>query len=121
MYLAQELQDSMGQVWPMAGVFPGRAVMREKRRALGYVEVTGLAENFLLSENETCRGHEFHWSEMEQTSAPVLFRKLPQGEMSGERFANCQGSYFHLHFLSNPGMARRFVTACANYARQAGK
>ncbi|MFW0861393.1 MAG: cobyrinate a,c-diamide synthase [Dethiobacter sp.] len=121
MYLAQELQDSMGQVWPMAGVFPGRAVMREKRRALGYVEVTGLAENFLLPENETCRGHEFHWSEMEQTSTPVLFRKLPQGEMSGERFANCQGSYFHLHFLSNPGMARRFITACANYARQGGK
>ncbi|MBS3897440.1 MAG: cobyrinate a,c-diamide synthase [Dethiobacter sp.] len=120
MYLAQELQNSLGEAWPMAGVFPGRAVMRKKRRALGYVEVSGLAENFLLPENETCRGHEFHWSEMEQISAPVLFRKLPQGEMGGERYANCQGSYFHLHFLSNPGIARRFVTACTNYAGQGG-
>ncbi len=120
MYLAQELQDSIGLIWPMAGVFPGRAVMRKKRRALGYVEVSGLAENFLLPENETCRGHEFHWSEMEQISDPVLFRKLPQGEIFGERIANCQGSYFHLHFLSNPGIARRFVAACANYAGQGG-
>lgn len=120
MYLAQELRDFKGEAWPMAGVFPGRAVMREKRRALGYVEVAGLAENFLLPENETCRGHEFHWSELEQISAPAQYRKLPQGEVGGERFANCLGSYFHLHFLSNPGMARRFVTACASYARQGG-
>jgi len=121
MFLAQELLDFTGQAWPMAGVFPGRAVMRKKRRALGYVEVTGLAENFLLPENETCRGHEFHWSEMEQVSAPVLFRNLPQGEVGGERFANCLGSYFHLHFFSNPGVARRFVSACADYAKQGGR
>lgn len=120
MYLARELVDLTGQAWPMVGVFPGCSLMNQKRRALGYVEVGGLAGNFLLPEKETCRGHEFHWSEMKQISATPMYRKLPQGGTGGEGFANCLASYFHLHFLSNPGMARRFVLACAAYGREEG-
>lgn len=118
MYLAQELAGFDGRAWPMAGVFPGRAVMRQKRRALGYVEVEGLPGNYLLRQEERCRGHEFHWSDMETVSAPALFNKVPQAEAAGEQFCNCLGSYIHLHFLSNPAVARRFVDACTQYARQ---
>ena len=121
MYLSRELRDFSEESWPMAGVFTGRAVMRNRRRALGYVQVSGTKENYLLPESESCRGHEFHWSDMEETLDTVLYRMLPGGEPIGERRVNCLGSYIHLHFLSNPGVARRFVDACASYARSRGE
>lgn len=121
MYLGHSLTDFNGNSFPMAGVFPGRAVMQQKRRALGYVEVAGTAHNDLLPANETCRGHEFHWSDMEGVSEASLYGKLPQGEAAGERARNCFGSYIHLHFLSNPAVARRFVDACVRYSRDGGK
>ncbi len=118
LYLAQELQDFEGRVYPMAGVFRGRAVMQKKRRALGYVEVSAAGDNFLLPGGETCRGHEFHWSDMSwpRGAGAPLYRRLPGNEPCGEIAGNCAGSYIHLHFLSNPGVARRFTGACRQYA-----
>lgn len=117
MYLAAELVDFEGGRHPMCRVFEGRAVMRGGRRALGYVEVAGTGGNDLLPENETCRGHEFHWSEMEGATGSPVYR-LTGGGLTGERVLNCSGSYIHLHFMSNPAVARRLVSACA---RRAGR
>ena len=121
MTLARELVDFAGERFSMTGVFPGRAVMRSKRRALGYVEVAGAPGNFLLPEDETCRGHEFHWSDMQDESAVPLYYKQPTKEAVGERMKHCLGSYIHLHFLSNPAVARRFVNKCVAYGRSGGK
>lgn len=121
MYLGQSLTDFNGDSFPMVGVFSGRAVMQQKRRALGYVEVSGTTHNNLLPTNETCRGHEFHWSDMEGVSAASLYAKLPQGETVGERVCHCYGSYIHLHLLSNPTVARRFVDLCVIHKRDGGK
>jgi cobyrinic acid a,c-diamide synthase len=118
MYLARELEDFEGKIWPMAGVFPGRAVMRRQRRALGYVEAKGAAGNLLLPVGESCRGHEFHWSDMEDVSSAPLYCKVPDCEPAGERADHAMGSYLHLHFLSNPGVARRLVTLCKEFARK---
>ncbi|MDW7684108.1 MAG: cobyrinate a,c-diamide synthase [Bacillota bacterium] len=120
MYLARELEDFDGNTFPMAGVFPGRAVMQKRRRALGYVEVAGVPGNFLLPQAESCRGHEFHWSHMAGQGKTPLFQMLPAGDETGEQFKNCAGSYIHLHFLSNPGVARRFVRACIHYQQSGG-
>jgi cobyrinic acid a,c-diamide synthase len=116
MYLSRELVDFEGRHFPMAGVFPGRTTMRRKRRALGYVEVAGTVGNSLLLPEETCRGHEFHWSDMEDGTAVPLYYKLPEGEPMGERIGSAAGSYIHLHFLSNPAVARRFVDACRKFS-----
>jgi cobyrinic acid a,c-diamide synthase len=120
MYLARELVDFEGQSRPMAGVFPGRAVMRSSRRALGYVEAVGSGDNPLLPAGECCRGHEFHWSDMEEGSHTPLYHKLQGGEAAGERVGHVMGSYLHLHFLSNPNVARRFVAICTDYAHNGG-
>jgi cobyrinic acid a,c-diamide synthase len=121
MYLARELTDLKGQVYPMAGVFPGRAVMRDRRRAMGYVEVAAAGAHSFLPAGETARGHEFHWSEMTGTSTAVpLFRKSPSGEPAGEVRQNCAGSYIHLHFFSNPRVAAGFVEACREFRQRRG-
>ena len=116
MYLAQELADLKGQIYPMAGVFSGRAVMRERRQALGYVEVAAAGPHSFLSPGETARGHEFRWSEMTGASPAVpLYRRLPSGDPTGEVRQNCAGSYIHLHFFSNPQVAVNFVKACREF------
>jgi len=122
MYLARELSDLEGQKFPMAGVFPGQAVMRNKRRALGYIEVTAARKSFFLRAGEVARGHEFHWSEMEGASnEQPLYHKLPGGEPVGELYQNCAGSYIHLHFLSNPHLASNFVAACRQFRQRREK
>lgn len=121
MYLARDLTDLQGQSYPMAGVFPGRAVMRERRRALGYVEVAAAGSSLFLPPGETARGHEFHWSEMTGASTgEPLYRLLPSGDAVGELKHNCAGSYIHLHFFSNPHVAVNFVDACREFRRKRG-
>jgi len=121
MYLARALTDLQGREFPMTGVFPGRAEMRDKRRALGYVEVTGAGSHSYLPPGETARGHEFHWSEMTGTlTGETLYRKVPSGEPAGEVRQKCAGSYVHLHFFSNPRYCANFVAACREYRLKRG-
>jgi cobyrinic acid a,c-diamide synthase len=119
MYLCRELADCDGQSYPLTGVFPGRALMRSRRQALGYVEVSAREKTFFLDPGEVCRGHEFHWSEM-VTGAKVnhLYHRMSTGEACGETVNNCAASYIHLHWLSNPAIARRFVGACAAFTAE---
>lgn len=117
MYLCRELVDFGGRSFPMAGVFPGRAVMQDKRQRLGYSEVTAAIETFFLQPGETCRGHEFHWSLVEGPGNRPLYRRLPDKGAAGEYVNNCAGSYVHLHFLSNPAVAERFVATCSRFGK----
>lgn len=116
MYLAQSLTNFAGETYPMCGIFSGHARMHKGRRALGYVEVKGTAANDLLPPRESCRGHEFRWSEMEDAGSNYIYQ-TDQQLLRGERIANCYGSYLHLHFLANPRLAQRFVTACTQWAQ----
>ncbi len=119
MYLMEEIIDSAGQGWPMAGLIPGRAVMQTRRAALGYRELTG--PNMLLPAGETVRGHEFHYSRYEpnhQLSAPPSAWQSagrtglkPDGVQIGRLLAG----YAHLHFASNPGVPERWVSLCREW------
>jgi cobyrinic acid a,c-diamide synthase len=102
---------------PMAGVFPAKARMLKKRKALGYREVTFTAETPLGPAGTTARGHEFHYSEMDLPgSVPTCYRLSRRGGedlgVEGYRAGNVLGSYIHLHFGSNPQLAENFVEFC---------
>ncbi len=102
---------------PMAGVFPARAQMLPRRRALGYREVTLAADSPLGPTGTTLRGHEFHYSDMAMPAeVPRAYRLTRRaGEDAGEEgylIGNVLGSYVHLHFGSNPQVARNFVEFC---------
>lgn len=103
----------------MAGVFPARALMLAKRKALGYRQVTFTRDTILGPAGTVARGHEFHYSEMEMPEEVArcyrLFRS--DGEalgFEGFRVHNVLGSYVHLHFGSNPQVAINFVEFCRN-------
>jgi cobyrinic acid a,c-diamide synthase len=104
---------------PMAGVFPARALMLPKRKALGYRQVTLTAASPLGPAGTVARGHEFHYSETEMPEEVArcyrLFRS--DGEdlgFEGFMVHNVLGSYVHLHFGSNPQVAINFVEFCRN-------
>ena len=55
----------------MAGVLSGRSVIKGTRLTLGYRTVRAMQNNCLLAAGETVRGHEFHFSSMQDGTATV--------------------------------------------------
>lgn len=111
MALCEGLVDLDGRSHPMAGIFPTVARMRGQRFRLGYreVEVRGLP----ALEGQRARGHEFHYSHVEDMPAevPRVYRvQTARGEElppEGYSLGATLGGYVHLHFASNPVFALR--------------
>jgi cobyrinic acid a,c-diamide synthase len=121
MYLGQAIEDLEGRVYSMAGVFPGRSVLKGSRLTLGYRTIRALQSTCLLAAGETVRGHEFHFSSMPDSPAavPAAYEVLDQpGRREGFVMHNVLASYIHIHLGSNASLAPRFVAACAHAGRQ---
>ena len=96
--------------------------MLPRLKALGYREVTLTAAGLLGPAGTTARGHEFHYSEIvgePDRRAPPLPPDAPPGRRGRERRLlatnNVLASYVHLHFGSNPEVARHLVASCRAY------
>lgn len=104
----------------LVGIFPVRSRMLSRRKALGYRQVELATGTVIGGESAICRGHEFHYSEIGimPDSVERCYRVSRQGlqlEQEGYRAQNCLGSYIHLHFGSNRGIAPAFVESCRRY------
>ena len=102
------------------GVFPLRARLLPKRKALGYRQVEFLADSIVGNAGGMIRGHEFHYSEIGEMPDVIArcYRVTRQGKelgAEGYQYRNCLASYIHLHFGSNPEIAPALVTACRNF------
>jgi cobyrinic acid a,c-diamide synthase len=121
MYLSRELEDLEGRSHPLAGVLPLKVRMLKKLRALGYREITLTAAGLLGPEGTQARGHEFHYSEIAGGAEGLerLYRLTSRRgqETAAEGFTvhNVLASYVHLHFASNPAVARHLVERCRLY------
>ncbi|HEV2772643.1 MAG TPA: cobyrinate a,c-diamide synthase [Thermoleophilaceae bacterium] len=110
LYLCSELDDH-----PMCGVLPARARMTS-RLTLGYREATAVAATPLLDAGERVRGHEFHYSEVDQPGAcgpAAAWTLAARGVERREGFvAGCvQASYLHVHWAAYPHLALRLARA----------
>jgi cobyrinic acid a,c-diamide synthase len=121
MYLSREIRDLDGRLFPMAGVLPFTVQMLPRLKALGYREVTLTADGLLGPAGTRARGHEFHYSEIvgRPDGVPRLYRLTPRrgGEAVSEGYCenHVLASYVHLHFGSNPEVARHLVASCRAY------
>ncbi len=121
MLLCQGIEDTEGGFHPMAGVYPLAVHMLSRLKALGYREITLAASCPLGPVGQVVRGHEFHYSEIIEGAVDVqlAYNIAGRGKTGtrGEGFLvkNTLGSYVHLHFGSNPGVAENFVRSCSEY------
>ena len=118
MYLAESLEDAEGRVHEMVGLLPARVTMRPPRMSLGYLGVTLTAPTPLGPAGTVARGQEFHFSTLSPVPASVPRAygvTAPGGATRAEGYVVGRSlmSYVHLHFASNPALARGFVDACA--------
>ncbi len=121
MYLSEGIVDQEGCLHPMAGVFPTRSRMHSRLAALGYAEIEGIDASGWLQPGERARGHEFRYSDIDEMPGHVerIYRFFSKGgeKRGGFRQGATLAGYVHLHFLSCPQFAERFVAACAGYSQ----
>lgn len=116
MYLGKSLSDLEGVQFPMVGAIPVVSTMDGRRLHLGYREIESQGDSPLLRQGERARGHEFHWSVLEQPPDPgqSVYKVLDQdGRPEGFRAGSVWASYIHVHLGSKPSLARRFVEVCS--------
>jgi len=120
MYLGQSLSDLEGVQHTMVGAIPVVSSMVGRQLHLGYRGVESCTDSPLLRKGQRVRGHEFHWSVLEQPADPeqAVYRVVdqdnrPEGFQAGSVWA----SYIHIHLGSDPALAKRFVETCAGGSR----
>ena len=116
MYLTQAIRDFAGTSHEMVGLFPAETVMQKSGLVLGYRTVECAQDCILGAAGITARGHEFHYSTLVPKGkldyACVLCdaRGEPKGS-DGLVVNNTLALYTHLHFASQPQMARSLVAS----------
>jgi cobyrinic acid a,c-diamide synthase len=123
MYLGRTLTDGDGRAWEMCGALPVHTGMGSRAQRLGYIEATTLEAGPLGPKGTMLRGHEFHWSSIIREDGATLpayaVRSVRSGEMhpTGLCAGKVWASYLHLHFASQPAVARNWV----EHIRSAGR
>ena len=95
--------------------------MLERKKALGYVEVTLREDSLWGARDASLRGHEFHYSEM--TADPsgndgwrsvYQLKRRRAAEVTGDGFQRGRmlASYAHLHLASRPQAVKTFIACC---------
>ena len=117
MYCCRELVDQQGRAWPMLDLLPARTVMQERRAALGYVALHTTRSSPLGPAGVIARGHEFHYSRLEPLGPLTYAAEIdtgrgqrPDGLVAGRLYAG----YAHLHFGSNPMLAKALIQGSAD-------
>lgn len=112
MYLGEGITVG-AEHYPMAGVYPFRSAMKDKRAALGYREIRAGQDCVLGKRGQALRGHEFHYSEIceRRTKEGVMYNALGETDSvsSSMLYKSALASYTHVHFGSRPGSARHFI------------
>ncbi|MDF2681292.1 MAG: cobyrinic acid a,c-diamide synthase [Brevibacillus sp.] len=122
MFLTEAIVTTDGNSYPMVGLIPGKVTMQKKLAALGYRDVRGKEGNFLLGTEEQAKGHEFHYSTY-ATDAELPHAYETKGlrgtKPEGYVQENLVAGYTHLHFGSNPELAKRWIERCVEVGARA--
>lgn len=116
MYLTQAIRDFAGTSHEMVGLFPAEAVMQKPGLTLGYRSMELSRDCILGASGSTARGHEFYCSTLVPRGSLVYAcalrdaRGLSKGH-DGLAAGNTVALYTHLHFASQPQIAKSLVSS----------
>ena len=113
MYLTKGIVDHNQKQHHLVGAFPVVSAMQKKRTSLGYREVTTRQESCFGPANTVLRGHEFHYSNIEEmdSSIPRIYQ-VNNGTQEGYSYRRVLGGYMHLHFGYSPEVTTAFINYC---------
>lgn len=123
MYLCERLVLQNKKSFKMVGALPGKIVMTHQLQNFGYTFVEAARDSLLFKKGEKCRGHEFHnsyWQgNKKEIRASYKTKKRAQGPVVSEGMItpNVLASYIHLHFVSKPVLAKRFIEQALLFGR----
>ena len=123
MYLGNSLTNSEGVCHQMVGLIPVASSMEGSRLNLGYREVEALRHGPVMRRGQRVRGHEFHWSILEQppSESQAVYEVLDQQDrLEGFGAGSVWASYVHLHLGSDPTLAPQFVESCRDHSQLPG-
>ena len=111
MYLTEAIRDFDGRSHEMVGLFSAEAVMQKSSMTLGYRTMACLRDCALGTEGLTARGHEFHYSTLVPKGSLTYACELrdARGQLTGQdglMMGNVLALYTHLHFASQPQIAK---------------
>ena len=107
MYLAESIDGA-----EMVGVVPVKVEMTDRLVDFGYCKITTTQQSILGPAGTLARGHQFHYSRcLSRTGDAYRVQQGPYDYREGFVFPNGVASYIHLHFLSNPALARNMLNS----------
>ena len=114
MYLHEQMEDTEGKYWQMAGVLPGKAFRCERLVRFGYCELTAQEESILGPAGTVLRAHEFHYWDSENKAGSFTAHKpgKPGNWNCMIRRGNLLAGFPHLYFPGAPQAAENFVQSC---------
>lgn len=115
LYLHETLKPKE-EVFPMAGVLPGKGFNAGKLVRFGYIEIEEKQSNF-LPPGEKIRGHEFHYYDTEYNGEDCLAIKPVTGRSYPCIVSNktCFLGFPHLYYPSNPAFVKNFIRKAKEY------
>ena len=121
LYLGQSLEDTDGQIFPMAGVLPGGGVKKGRLVRFGYAEMTAKADSMLFRAGESLHIHEFHHWDSTANGTDFSLKKNESTQWEGG-FANehLYAGFPHLYWAGTP-LPERFVCAAHQYLKTKGR
>ena len=123
MYLLEKLIDCEGRSFKMSGVLIGTSRMENRRQGLGYVITDVTCDNIICKSAVTFRAHEFHWSKLQDVPDDTVFAyntRKSNGKKTGIDGickSNVLASYTHIHFSSNPDLAKSILSTMAKRSK----
>ncbi|KHF40759.1 cobyrinate a,c-diamide synthase [Halalkalibacter okhensis] len=118
MYLTKSLETTEKTKHEMVGIIPGKVQMHSRLAALGYREINGLNDNYLLEDNRA-KGHEFHYSSFSSADSQWQYAYETKGmrgtNKEGYLAENLVAGYTHFHFASCPTMIDHWIEKCLEY------
>jgi len=124
LYTGKKMEDS--KYSRMCGIFPDVISRMTPHMKMHYAEIEFTKTNSIFVPGQTCRGQKFHFSEIlfdndqksdfsKRGDGSTPMKATPetvigvQPEYVGLMYKNTVASYYHLHFASNPTIARELV------------
>ncbi|MEP9410153.1 MAG: cobyrinate a,c-diamide synthase [Candidatus Brocadia sp.] len=119
MYLLEQLVDFKNKTYEMCGILKGMTKMENKRQGLGYITVQAIHDNLLCEKGDRFRAHEFHWSSLHVPEDTRFTYAISKCDNDKSRFDGLftdrvLGSYAHVHFATDPGLAKHFLRIIRN-------